>query len=354
MKIYINGLGNISPQPTEDNEVFLEEIIGYETPYLQCIEPAYKTYINARSSRRLGRFVKMGVVAAMLSLKDAEVEVPDAIITGTGLGCVENTDKFLTSLIVNDEQFLNPTPFIQSTHNTLSAQVALLLKCTAYNFTYVHRGFSFESALLDSLMMIEEGDAHNVLIGGGDEITPNYHTITTRLGHWKREAIPSLELLEHSSKGSMAGEGNTFFLLSDKKGKHPYATVDGISTLYKPEGNEEVEKHLQQFLAHKNLTISDIDLVILGINGDETFDGVYDYLRGNYFQGKAQAYFKHLCGDYQTATTFGMWLGAQILQKQRIPKAVRLTPTEPDQIRRVLIYNHYRGINHSFLLLSAC
>lgn len=36
--------------------------------------------------------------------------------------------------------------------------------------TYVHRGLSFESALLDGMMRIWEGD-ENVLVGAIDEIT---------------------------------------------------------------------------------------------------------------------------------------------------------------------------------------
>ena len=53
--------------------------------------------------------------------------MPDAIITGTGLGCLEDTEKFLTAMVTNKEEFLTPTSFIQSTHNTVSAQIALLL-----------------------------------------------------------------------------------------------------------------------------------------------------------------------------------------------------------------------------------
>ena len=44
----------------------------------------------------------------------------------------------MNALMDNREQMRNPTAFIQSTFNTVGAQLALLLKIHAYNVTYVH------------------------------------------------------------------------------------------------------------------------------------------------------------------------------------------------------------------------
>ena len=76
----------------------------------------------------------------------------------------------MNALMDNREQMLNPTAFIQSTFNTVGAQLALPLKIHAYNVTYVHRGLSFESALIDGIISIAEGKQH-VLAGAMDEIT---------------------------------------------------------------------------------------------------------------------------------------------------------------------------------------
>ena len=95
-------------------------------------------------------------------------------------------------MIRNKEEFLTPTSFIQSTHNTVGAQIALLLKCHGYNFAYVHRGLSFESALTDAMMRLEQGHAENILTGGIDEITGDSFAIMQRLGHWKRKPVLSL------------------------------------------------------------------------------------------------------------------------------------------------------------------
>ncbi len=47
--------------------------------------------------------------------------MPGAIITGTALGCLEDTVTFLTRMIELNEELLPPTAFIQSTHNTVAA-----------------------------------------------------------------------------------------------------------------------------------------------------------------------------------------------------------------------------------------
>ena len=122
--------------------------------------------------------IKMGVACGLECLKDIPSEKVDAIITATGLGCLADTEKFMNALMDNREQMLNPTAFIQSTFNTVGAQLALLLKIHAYNVTYVHRGLSFESALIDGIISIAEGKQH-VLAGGMGGKNP-YHSAAFR------------------------------------------------------------------------------------------------------------------------------------------------------------------------------
>jgi 3-oxoacyl-[acyl-carrier-protein] synthase II len=354
MTIYIKGLGNISPQNTLPKNNFLEETVTHKNNYLSCIEPDYKEYIDANFSRRMGRIIKMGVAASMTCLKDAGVQQPDAIITGTGLGCIQDTEKFLSSIIEHEEKMLTPTSFIQSTHNTISAQIALLLKCVNYNFTYVHRGFSFESSLLDGMMMVNEGTANNVLIGAADEMTPNTFTILKRLGHWKREEINHLRLSDYMSKGTIAGEGASFFVLSNTNEGQCYASINSLATIYKPESISEIEEAISKILKEANLEINDLDLIIFGSNGDIKHDGIYQHLQRDYFKQGAFAGFKHLCGEYFTASSFGLWLAAKIIQSQHIPDAVKLNSFSEKPIKNILIYNHYRNINHSLMLLQRC
>ncbi|MDE6296761.1 MAG: beta-ketoacyl synthase chain length factor [Muribaculaceae bacterium] len=135
-------------------------------------EPDLKGIVSPVVSRRLGRILKRAVATSFSALKDAGIKVPDAIITATGVGCMENSEKFLYDMLIHGEGALKPTLFMQSTHNTISSQIAILLKCNGYNNTYSHKGSSFAAALLDGLMHIENGSINNVLVGSFDEVTP--------------------------------------------------------------------------------------------------------------------------------------------------------------------------------------
>ncbi|PIX33052.1 MAG: 3-oxoacyl-ACP synthase, partial [Bacteroidetes bacterium CG_4_8_14_3_um_filter_31_14] len=111
MELYIKGIGSISPSENFENISHTPEIklVDDVYKYYFCIEPIYKEIINPLLLRRMSRAMKMGIASALLCLKDAKIETPDAIITATGLGCVDDSDKFLTSLIENEEKMLNPT-----------------------------------------------------------------------------------------------------------------------------------------------------------------------------------------------------------------------------------------------------
>jgi 3-oxoacyl-[acyl-carrier-protein] synthase II len=351
MSIYINAIGNISPQKTADNLHFLEEPLSYEGLQMRCIDPGYKDYIPADQIRRMGRIIKMGVAAAKICLKETDCSVPDAIITGTGLGCIEDTEKFLATLIRNNEEFLTPTSFIQSTHNTVGAQIALLLKCHGYNFAYVHRGLSFESALTDAMMRLEAGHEANVLVGGIDELTNDSFAIMQRLGHWKRKPLHSLRLFDDPARGTIAGEGASFFFLEAAKKETSYALLKGVSMLFDPASGEEIEGWISRFLSGHGLAAKDISLVVTGMNGDPSLDKVYHDLLSGPFAGTAAARFKHLCGEYMTANSFGMWLGSMIMKNQTVPEFV-LMATPPDGLNHILLWNHYRMTHHSLILLS--
>lgn len=353
MDAYINGIGSISAQHTSNPNIFLDEIVVQEKISLTSIEPDYKAFINPTLIRRMGRIIKMGVAAAQICLKDAGIEMPDAILTGTSLGCIEDTEKFLTAIIENKEQFLTPTSFIQSTHNTVGGQIALLLHCHNANFTYVHRGFSFESCVLDALMLLEENNSKNILIGGVDETTAKSLKLFERLGHLKNQAPATMELLNTKSKGSIAGEGAHFFVLSKNKNEHSYAQVLGCKLIYKPKNLAVIAAEIEALLLENKLKKEDIDLVIYGLNGDVKQDGIYYDLMNQNFNACGAAYFKHLSGEYACANSFGFMVAAQILKTKTLPQALLLKePKKP--IKHILLYNHYQGINHTLQLFRAC
>ncbi|MDR3716941.1 MAG: beta-ketoacyl synthase chain length factor [Puia sp.] len=368
MSVYIRATACISPQKTFGSVPFLTAPVAYTGNRLGCVEPDYRDLIDGRLMRRMSRIIKMGVAAASWCLREAcAVSSPDAIVTGTAFGCLEDTGVFLSRLIDQQEEMLSPTAFIQSTHNTVGGQIALMLQCHRYNNTFVHRGFSFESALLDGLLLLEENEASNVLVGGLDEITDTSHAIMTRFGLYRRLPVSNFELFAADSKGTLAGEGAAFFLLTNRPSANDYARLEGVTTFYKPADVPAIENRILSFLGSHSIGTGDIDLVITGQNGDEKGDTVYRQLQGTVFKDKVLAPYKHLCGEYPTSTSFALWLAANILKTGTVPEVIdsggryldRRDSGNPGErqnkrrVRRILVYNHHQQVHHSLLLISA-
>lgn len=352
-KVFVNGCGIISAQKTFDNDTFLEEIITYNNRVLPVVDPVYKDYISGGAARRMAKGVKMAVVASNLAMQEAELESVDAIITGTGMGCLLDSEKFLSKLIDNNEQFLTPTSFIQSTHNTVGGQIALGIKCKGYNFTYVHSSVSFESALLDAQLQLSSDEEENILIGGVDENGPYTVNIHKLNGFIKAEDTETFSLLESNTSGAIFGEGANFFALSTKKQPSSYAEVVAVETL-NTVSKENLENRIVSFLEENGSSLSDVDVIVLGNNGDVDFDEYYDLLSKGAFAETQQVYYKHLSGEFNTVSSFGFWLGAKILKTQFIPEEVKLNEKQTGSVKNILLYNQYRGENHSFTLLKKC
>lgn len=354
MTIFIRATANISPQETFGRVPFLANPVEYTGTCLKVIEPDYKNFIDPKMIRRMSRIIRMGVAAASECLKEAGLEEPGAIITGTAYGCLEDTDIFLRKIIEQNEEMLSPTSFIQSTHNTVGAQIALMTKCHHYNNTFVHKGFSFESALLDAILLLRENEATNVLIGSVEEVSDLSYAVLNRFGMFKTAPVSNLKLYSSNTKGTIAGEGAAFFLLASQPAENDLALLDAMVTFYQPKDIAEIKDHITGFLSSRSVSIDDIDLVITGKNGDIKNDCGYDHLIRSLFRNKEVINFKHLCGEYPTATSFALWLAANIIRTGSAPAATGYKGSATDKLKYVLIYNNYQHVYHSLFLVSAC
>jgi 3-oxoacyl-[acyl-carrier-protein] synthase II len=377
--VYIRSTSNISPQATFGQplpDALAAAPVVHTGNRLRAMEPDYNRFIDAKMMRRMSRVIRMGVAAAMECLQragaaaangsPARAGAPDAIITGTAYGCLEDTGIFLQRMIENNEEMLTPTAFIQSTHNTVGAQIALMLKNHGYNNTFVHRGWSFESALLDAFMYLGENEGHNVLVGGLDEVTEASHTLLSRFGLYKAGAGSNLDLFTSATKGTIAGEGAAFFLLTNREAKENLARLDGLTTFYKPQSVTEAAEHILAFLHSHELDIRDINLVITGRNGNIGEDRWYDAIREAVFPACPVEPYKHLSGEYPTSVGYALWMAAGMVASQGVvTELVASTGVvtglaaadkglPADRLRRILIYNQYQQTHHSLLLVSSC
>jgi 3-oxoacyl-(acyl-carrier-protein) synthase len=350
MGVYIQGIGNISIQNTF-NQTGFPVPLWYNEPYVRCIDPDFKPFISANESRRMSKVIKRAIASAKASIADSGIYTPDAIISATGLGCIADTEKFLTSMIDNEEKFLQPTYFIQSTHNTISSQIAINLKCHGHNNTFVHGGISFECALDEALLLFAQCRVKTALVGGYDEMTPGYFKLLDRVGFWKKQIDSSQELFESNSIGTLCGEGSVSVMLSDVKSEKTYAAIQAVEIIYKP---ENIETSILDFLIRNKKTTQDIDLVVLGLNGDARGDEIYKSLAANLFENKAQAAYKHLSGEYYTSSGFGLWFAANCIKYRILPAYAALNNRSANEFKNVLLLNHYQMKNYTLTLLSAC
>ncbi len=351
MSVYINGIGTISAQGELSAHDLLLNPVSYPGEKLTCVEPDYSQYVDIRQLRRMSRIIKMGMACGLSALREADVKVPDAIITGTSYGCLEDTGLFLTKMIDNKESALNPTPFIQSTHNTIGSQIALLLQCQGYNQTYTQRAFSFEHSLLDAMMSIGDKPNQSILTGAADEITQSSHDILRRFGIFRRSSTNNLNLFRDKQDGTLNGEGASYFVLSGHKGRHA-VELKSVQSLYKP-GLEKIKELIWHVLSADNLRPDDIDVVVVGKSGDARYDLDIDTILTGIFTQSTITVFKHLTGEFPTASALATSISCRMIQSQNVPEVI----IEKDARRvpnRILIYNPYFGTNHSLILLHAC
>ncbi|MCL2072946.1 MAG: beta-ketoacyl synthase chain length factor [Marinilabiliaceae bacterium] len=353
MSLYIFSASHISIQEP-DSEKWFDEPIFYNSRYVRSIEPDFNLFLSQMVSRRMGKILKRALTTALCALKKSDIVMPDAIITGTGLGCIENTEKFLNSMIDNNEELLSPSFFMQSTHNTISSQIALHLKCNGYNSTYSHRGTSFDAALLDAIMQLELGDISNALVGGHDELTPDYFNLLDKIGYWKKGEISNEILSKSNSKGSFAGECSISFMLGNININNAICEIKGMEMFHNPIP-EYLFSEMETLLHNNNSNIHKIDAIVAGINGDIENDKIYTDFQTRFFPNKPLIFYKHIFGESYTASGLGLYTAATILQKGKIPQNLFYSNYKKDiKPQNILIYNHFQNIDHTFIYISSC
>ena len=194
--------------------ISFQDTFGTENPWdllaelnsdSQLINPNYKDYVKPAMLRRMSSALKMGVAGGTETLRRSGIESADAITVGTGLGCVRDTLKFLKAVYQDGEGGLSPTAFIQSTHNSIAGQLALMLGNHGYNMTHVQGALSLGYALSDAELLIAEDDASTVLVGAVDEKTDELIELLSKLSETVNHPMPEI------------GEGGAFFMASKEK-----------------------------------------------------------------------------------------------------------------------------------------
>lgn len=312
--IYINGTAQISVQKPMCTEWMHSPLRYGKKTLVKALDPDFKACLAPSSLRRMSLLQRRAAVCALAALKDAALEMPDAIFTATGAGTMKNTEDFLKSVKEGSGESLAPTSFINSTHNTLGSGIAMLLGCTGMNCTYSHNALSFESALLDAVMAIELAEVSNVLVSAHDEMPEQYFRLLDAAGAFVGEPF--------------TGEHSFSFVLAKEKGPRAVAAVAGVE-ISMLQSSEELKERLSLLYSRSGISPQSEQRIV--ISGDPSLTRELLGVDCNFP-------YKDIFGGGFSASSAAFYASAELIASIGADHA--------------LIHNHYGNFQHSIVLLA--
>lgn len=170
------GSSDLSDQ-SDQSEIPAPRVLSRVEITSEDVLAGIKQYVKPLESRRMGKLMKGALLSSLEALRQAGVERPDAIITGTAFGCLENSERLLAQMEGGGETATSPTHFMQSTHNTIGSAIAIKTRCHGYNMTYTQGDQSLQWALRDAKLLLRSGRYRTVLVGCHDETTPLFKSV---------------------------------------------------------------------------------------------------------------------------------------------------------------------------------
>ena len=313
-KVYIQAAEQISIQ-NPLSETWMEEPLHYSEPLVKAVNPQFRDYMAAGEVRRMGGLMKRALVTTLQVLKKTGIEHPDAVMTGTSIGSLDYTERFLDAMTENGEETMSPTWFMQSTHNTVGSSLAIYTKTHGYNVTYSHGSISFDLAVQDAWMQLQLGKIGNALVGGHDEMVEHYFNCLQKAGYVGQEGqVPCGEV------------AMSMLLTTDEQAGH-LCELAGIRLCHKP-SKETLQQQIDSLLAEAQLTMDDLDAVMTGVNGKPANDSLYQQTVETFFAGKQLLTYKDLFGENYTVSALGLYAAAHLVNKGKAKSILLLNQTE--------------------------
>lgn len=313
------------------SEEWMDAPERYTDDFVRAVDPDFKQFISAGDARRMGRLLKRALATSLSALHEGGVMNPDAIITGTGFGSVENTELFLDAMVREGEQMLKPTQFMQSTHNTASSLIGIHTHCHGYNSTYSQKGLSFDSALYDAWLQFRLGKIGTALVGSHDEMSPVFAGFMRKAGHVR--------------EGEICSEAAVSVLLASGADAPALCTLEGVKLLNRPD-----ETELKAAIADM-LGGSMPDAVMTGMSGNADNDSRYSIL-GDILPGVALLRYKHLFGVNFSSSAIGFYAAAYCLAKGVIPAVLAVDGKARECSKGILLVNAVEGRHYSIIYLK--
>jgi 3-oxoacyl-(acyl-carrier-protein) synthase len=338
--------------------------------------PAYRLDPTTEASllpperiKRMGRG-QMMTIGAVKAAVDCCAELPErgggtAIVLGTAWAEEGDEIVFLQNLIARGEKGAKPAFFVNSVKNALASQLALHFGFQGENQTFAHDALSFESALWQGARLLRAGRARHAIVCGVEALVPFQEIHGHLLGRYGTEPTPLVPLASGtapSGRKTLPGEGAAAFVLA------PPGTAEGrLACLagLRARGparrwpvlsvSEELA-FVEQGLREAATCLSDVDLVLVGANGDPVLDAVYAGVIGELRERSRQiavGVYRHRTGDFATASALAFDLAVRAADSGALPTEVQVVAGTVGRLERVLLYHLTSAGYHSVIIVSA-
>lgn len=338
--LYISGAAQISAVPPALDPLNASALpAGAE--YVRSADPDFSTFLRPAEMRRMGLILRRAAHVSAQALQEAGIRTPDAVVTGTGLGCVESTERFLDTLCRDGESLLSPTHFMQSTHNTIGSLIAIRTGCHGYNATFSHRGISFDSALHNARLLLQSGKAGNALVGGHDEVTPTYYTLLRRSGY------------VGNAGQCPCCEASAAFVLTGESTGAELCRLAGTLLLHHPDA-ATVGEAIERLCRGARRQPAEIDALMTYEDGMAEKEEFIAALHERCLPHATRLRYKHIFGECYSSSALGFYAAVRAIASHRLPKAL-IHPgalAEADRpFRSLLFLNHSPHNDFSLSLL---
>jgi 3-oxoacyl-(acyl-carrier-protein) synthase len=288
-----------------------------------------------------------------------------AVLLGTA--CAEEGDEiaFLEHLVKRGEKGARPAYFVNSVKNALASQVALTFGWPGENQTFHHDALSFETALWYGARLLCANRAERAVVCGVDALAEfaeiqghllgQLHTDPTQLAPLSGRGPPG-------GRGSLPGEGAAAFIVAPPgTTASPLGRIVGVRSRGPLEREPRLDasqelRFVEQAVADMGATMGDIGLVLLGANGDPELDRNYAAIAAGLrplVPRAATGVYRHLVGDFATASALGLALAVRTVAEQAVPEEIRLVAGRAENPTLVLLYHLTTAGRKSVILVSA-
>jgi 3-oxoacyl-[acyl-carrier-protein] synthase II len=205
-----------------------------ELPAFRADTERLKDFVPIRALRRVDRFSRLGMLGAYLALEDAGILSEGryerlGVIIATGLGPTGITFAFEDTFIQAGDMCASPTYFAHSVHNSVAANISLLLGATGPNCTVTQFHLSVPAALQTAWLWLAEERVDRVLFGAVDELSE-----LIAYAFYRRYGVPPAEGMNPMVTrvdSAVIGEGAAFMLLSRREeSREGYCLLDRVDT----------------------------------------------------------------------------------------------------------------------------